>query len=164
MIESWLWAQGVGGVAALLGVLAFQCRQDVRMLLLLAGSCLAWSMHFFLLAQSTAALLNLITALRNVIGIHYRGAWLAGLFIALYLFSGGVSWQSAWDVLPVIAVLSGSVGVFFLHGLSRRVALLIGSLLWLVFNLQAGSVPGVVVMAADALSNLYRLARWKKLT
>ncbi|WP_404299173.1 YgjV family protein [Halomonas sp.] len=159
MSETWLWAQGIGGVAALLGVLAFQCRQDVRMLLLLAGSCVAWSLHFLMLAQPTAALLNLITAVRNLIAIRRRGAWLAALFIMLYLISGGVSWQSAWDVLPVIAVVAGSVGVFFLQGLPRRGALLAGSLLWLVFNLQAGSIPGVLVMGADALSNAWRIHR-----
>ncbi|MCA1770675.1 MAG: YgjV family protein [Halomonas sp.] len=159
MSDTWLWAQGIGGVAALLGVLAFQCRQDVRMLLFLAGSCLAWSLHFLMLTQPTAALLNLITAVRNLIAIRHRGAWLAGLFITLYVISGGVSWRSAWDVLPVIAVVAGSVGVFFLHGLPRRGALLAGSLLWLVFNLQAGSIPGVLVMGADALSNAWRIQR-----
>nr|WP_320109347.1 YgjV family protein [Halomonas sp. 18H] len=162
MSEAWFWAQGVGSVAALSGILAFQCRYDMKMLLLLSGSCLVWSLHFMLLAQPTAALLNLITAVRNLVGIRYRGAWLAGLFIGLYLISGGVSWQSRWDFLPVSAVIIGSMGIFFLHGLPRRSALLLGSLLWLVFNLQAGSVPGVMVMGADAVSNMYRMARWKK--
>ncbi|AMC99490.1 YgjV family protein [Halomonas chromatireducens] len=162
MSLEWLGIQLLGGVAALLGVFAFQCRQDVRMLLLLAGSCLVWSLHFLMLAQPTAALLNLITAVRNLVGIRYRGAWLAGSFITLYLVSGGVSWRSAWDLLPVIAVVTGSIGVFFLQGLSRRSALLVGSLLWLVFNLQAGSVPGVIVMATDAASNAFRITRWRK--
>ena len=115
-----------------------------------------------LLGQPTAALLNLITAVRNLVGIHYRGAWLAGLFTGLYLLSGGLSWQSIWDLLPVVAVVTGSVGVFFLQGISRRVALLAGSILWLIFNLQAGSIPGVIVMGADASSNMYRIARWRK--
>ncbi|WP_162899918.1 YgjV family protein [Halomonas sp. JS92-SW72] len=162
MSDAWLWSQGIGGVAALLGVLAFQCRQDVRMLVLLSGSCVAWSLHFLMLAQPTAALLNLITAVRNLVGIRYRGAWLAGLFILLYLVSGGMSWQSAWDLLPITAVVSGSVGVFFLQGLSRRGALLLGSLLWVAFNLQAGSIPGVVVMGADALSNALRMYRLRR--
>lgn len=132
------------------------------MLVLLSGSCAAWSLHFLLLAEPTAALLNLITAVRNLVGIRFRGGWLAGLFISLYLMSGGVSWQSGWDALPVIAVVAGSIGVFFLHGLPRRGCLLAGSLLWLVFNLQAGSVPGVIVMVADTLSNLHRIRRWQK--
>ncbi|MCE8040414.1 hypothetical protein HOP58_22260 [Halomonas sp. MCCC 1A11062] len=149
-------------MAALLGVLAFQCRQDTRMLMLLAGSCLAWCLHFLMLAQPTAALLNLLTALRNLVGIRYRGARLAGLFITLYLISGGISLQSRWDLLPIIAVVTGSVGVFFLHGLTRRGAFLIGSLFWLVFNLQAGSVPGVIVMTADALSNVLRMRKLQK--
>ncbi|RUR30157.1 YgjV family protein [Vreelandella andesensis] len=162
MSLEWLGIQLLGGVAALLGVLAFQCRHDVRMLVMLSGSCLVWSLHFVLLAQPTAALLNLITAVRNLVGMRFRGAWFASGFIGLYLVTGGVSWQSSWDILPVIAVISGSIGVFFFAGLPRRGALLVGSLLWLVFNWQAGSLPGVVMMGADVLSNVYRILRWKK--
>jgi hypothetical protein len=159
----WLGIQLLGGLAALIGVLAFQCRHDVRMLMLLSGSCLLWSLHFLLLAQPTAALLNLITAARNLVGMHCHGVWFASGFISLYLFTGGVSWQSSWDILPVIAVVSGSVGVFFFVGLPRRGALLVGSLLWLVFNWQAGSLPGVIMMGADVLSNMHRILRWRNL-
>ncbi|NGO91392.1 MAG: YgjV family protein, partial [Halomonas sp.] len=78
----WLGIQLLGGVAALIGVLAFQCRHDVRMLMLLSGSCLLWSLHFLLLAQPTAALLNLITAARNLVGMHCHGVWFASGFIS----------------------------------------------------------------------------------
>ncbi|SDM29710.1 inner membrane protein [Franzmannia pantelleriensis] len=162
MSLEWLGIQLLGGVAALLGVLAFQCRHDIRMLVMLSGSCLVWSLHFLLLAQPTAALLNVITAVRNLVGIRCRGAWFASGFIGLYLVTGSYSWQSVWDILPVVAVISGSVGVFFLAGLPRRGALLIGSLLWLVFNWQAGSIPGVLVMFADGVSNSWRIYRLRR--
>lgn len=154
----WL-AQGVGAVAAVLGVVAFQMRRIPAMLALLGLSALVWALHFALLGAAAAAAINLVTAARNFCGIRLRSARLAGLFAAVYVAAALAAWRDAWDLLPLFAVLAGTLAVFRLEGLRARAGFLAGSLAWVVYNVQAGSLPGVAMMLADAGSNLRTIAR-----
>ncbi|GAA3947205.1 YgjV family protein [Allohahella marinimesophila] len=149
----------VGGLAALVGITAFQLRSENRMMYCLAAAAGLWALHFLLLGAVTAALMNAITLVRNLLAVRGNMRSLGYVFITAYLISGGLTWESAWDVLPTIAVCSGSSAVFLLSGLWRRGGLLLGGLLWLVFNIHAGSIPGIVVMAAESISNTVFIIR-----
>jgi len=48
-----------------------------------------------------------------------------------------------------------------IYSLAGAAGLMVGSLLWMVFNVKVGSIPGTVVMAAEAISN--GLFIWKAL-
>lgn len=155
MEGAWFWAaQGIGGVAALLGVVAFQLPRREAMLIVLGLSALTWAAHFLLLAAPAAAGINLVTALRNFCGIRFRARVLPLAFAGFYVAAAVAGWQSAWDLLPLVAVLAGTLAVFRLEGLAARGGFLTGSLLWVVYNIHVGSLPGVAVMLADAVSNV----------
>lgn len=154
------WAgQAVGAVAALLGVAAFQIARKEAMLTVLGASALTWALHFLLLAAPAAAGVNCVTALRNFAGVRFRSTALVLLFSGCYGAATVIGWTSLWDLLPLAAVLSGTLAVFRLEGLAARGGFLAGSLLWVVYNLHVGSIAGVVVMLADAASNLHFI--WK---
>jgi hypothetical protein len=155
-------AQGIGFVAALLGVVSFQLARDRSMFLTLAASAMVWAVHFLLLGAPAAAAINAVTALRNLSGAFLRRRWLGYGFAAFYIAAAGGSLQSGWDLLPLVAVLSGTAATFFLTGLRVRLALLAGSVLWVIFSVVAGSIPGVVMMAADAVSNLRFILRARR--
>ena len=151
-VDFWA-AQVVGVAAAILGIGAFQLRRERLLIYCLAGTAALWCLHFFLLGALTAALMNAITVIRNLLAARFKLRKAGFLFIGGYLGFGIWTWQSAWDILPTIAVFSGSAAMFFVSGLWRRGGLMFGGLLWLVFNIKVGSVPGIVVMAAEVLSN-----------
>lgn len=163
MADGFWLAQGVGGAAALIGVVAFQLRNTRAMLLALAASALVWALHFLLLAAPAAAAIHLVTALRNLGGVglsgHRSRRWLAGLFAGFYVAAAALAWDSPWDLLPLAAVLAGTAAVFVLSGLRVRLGFLFGSLCWVAYSLRVGSLPGVVMMAADAASNLRFILR-----
>ncbi|KAA9008135.1 YgjV family protein [Histidinibacterium aquaticum] len=154
MGDTLFWTgQAVGALAAMLGVLAFQMPRRTPMLATLGASALAWSLHFLLLAAPAAAGINLVTALRNFCGIRLRAPALALLFIAFYVAAAVIGWKNIWDLLPLAAVVLGTLSVFRLEGLAARSGFLAGSLLWVIYNTYVGSIAGVVVMLADAGSN-----------
>ena len=155
-------AQGIGVLAAVLGVVSFQLARDRAMFLTLAASAMVWALHFLLLGAPAAAAINAVTAVRNLSGAFLRRRWLGYGFAGFYIVAAGWSFQSAWDLLPLIAVLSGTAATFFLTGLRVRLALLAGSVLWVIFSVVAGSIPGVVMMAADAISNLRFILRARR--
>ena len=152
-------AQAVGIIAAVLGITAFQLRRDTALFLTLAASAFVWALHFLLLGAIAAALLHVVTGLRNLLGIGARGPIVGVGFAIIYTASALWGWESGWDLLPLIAVLSGTAAVFFLSGIWVRVAFLIGSALWVIYSIRVGSIPGIVMMAADGLSNLTFIIR-----
>ena len=157
------WAvQGVGVLAALVGVASFQIARDRAMFGLLAVSALLWALHFLLLGAPTAAAINLVTALRNLGGAFWRRRWLGLVFAAFYCVAGLTALRTPWDLLPLVAVLAGTASTFFLTGVRVRLGFLAGSLLWVVFSAVTGSIPGVVMMAADAASNLRYILRARR--
>lgn len=151
-VDFWA-AQVVGVAAAILGVGAYQLRGDKSLIYCLAGTAGLWCLHFILLGAMTAALTNAITVVRNLIAARFRVRKIGYVFIAGYLIFGALTWENPWDLLPTIAVCTGSAAMFFSSGLWRRGGLMVGALLWMVFNIKVGSVPGLVVMAAEAASN-----------
>ncbi len=154
MGDALFWAgQAVGAVAAILGVAAFQISRKEMMLTVLGTSALTWSLHFLLLAAPAAAGVNLVTALRNFCGIRFRSAGLAVAFSGFYVAATVFGWTSPWDLLPLTAVLAGTLAVFHLEGLAARGGFFTGSLLWVIYNIHVGSIAGVLVMLADAASN-----------
>jgi len=148
-----LLAQAVGGAAAALGISAWQLRRDAHLILALAGTAGLWCLHFLLMGALTAAAVNAVTILRNVLAVAWPRPALGYAFIGAYLAAGVMTWRSPWDLLPTLAVCLGAASVFLAGGLTRRAGLLAGALLWLVFNAHAGSIPGMLIMAAESLSN-----------
>lgn len=154
MGDALFWAaQAVGVVAALLGVVAFQIPRKEVMLTVLGMSALTWSFHFLLLAAPAAAGVNLVTCLRNFCGIRFKSAPLVVAFSGFYVAATAIGWKSAWDLLPLTAVLAGTLAVFRLEGLAARGGFFAGSLLWMIYNAHVGSIAGIVVMLGDATSN-----------
>lgn len=160
--EALFWiAQGIGALAAVLGVIAFQMSRHTLLLVLLGLSALTWAVHFLLLAAPAAAAINTVTAARNFCGIRFSGPWVGGGFASFYVIAAAASFTSPWDLLPLAAVLSGTASVFLLQGMKARSGFLAGSVLWIVYNLRVGSLAGVIIMAADAASNIRFILRWR---
>lgn len=152
-------AQAVGTLAALIGIAAFQLRRDGALFLALAASAFVWAIHFVILAAAAAAAINVVTGLRNLSGMWIRSRAVGLLFAAGYVAAAAWYYESAWDLLPLFAVLSGTAAVFFVRGLWVRGCFLAGSVLWVIFNIHAGSLPGIAMMAADGASNLIFILR-----
>ena len=157
--------QGVGFVAAALGVVSFQLARDKTMFILLSASALVWALHFLLLAAPAAAAIHLVTAMRNLGGAWFRFRGVGLAFVLFYILAAGIGYQNPWDLLPLVAVLCGTASVFFLSGMKIRFGFLAGSVLWVIFSVNAGSIPGVLMMSADAISNLrFILRQYRKKT
>jgi len=157
--EDYWIAQAIGTVAAIIGIAAFQLRRDNILFLALATSAFTWSIHFLVLGAMSAAAINVVTGLRNLSGIWFRSRALGIVFATGYVVAALWTYESAWDLLPLIAVLSGTAAVFFARGLWVRACFLVGSVVWVVFNVHAGSLPGIAMMAADGASNLIYILR-----
>ncbi|CAN7589974.1 YgjV family protein [Massilia sp. LjRoot122] len=155
-------AQCVGYAAFVLGVSSFMQKDDRRFKLFMAAECLAYIIHFALLGRPTAVASSTMSLLRSVLSLYTRSKWVALLVIAANLALGLAFATRASDWLPLAASCIGTLALFLMEGVRMRVAMLCGTVLWIVNNVIAGSVGGTaleVVIAAVNLMTIRRMMR-----
>jgi hypothetical protein len=152
-------AQLAGYVALVLGVVAFLQREDRRLKQMIAGECLAYVIHFWLLGSLPAALGAFVSGSRTLLSLKTRSRWVAGLVILVCIFLGLVFSRGAAGWLPLISACLGTIAVFELKGVPMRLLLLGCTFLWLANNIICGSIGGVVLESLLALANIFTLGR-----
>lgn len=155
-------AQYVGYAAFVLGVGSFLQKDDRRFKIFMAAECLAYIIHFALLGRPTAVASSTMSLLRSVLSLYTRSKWVALLVVAANLALGLALARQASDWLPLGASCIGTLALFLLEGVRMRVAMLCGTVLWIINNIIAGSVGGTaleVVIAAVNLVTIWRMMR-----
>jgi len=152
-------AQLAGYVALVLGVSAFLQRDDRRLKALIALECFVYVGHFTLLGRPPAASSAAVSGVRNLLSVWFRSGWLAAasvaanVAVALWLDTHGAGW------IPVVGSCVGAVAVFTLQGVPMRLLLLSSTSLWLLNNILARSIGGVVLETLIAAASLTTIVR-----
>ena len=155
-------AQLVGYAAFVLGVGSFMQKDDRRFKIFMAAECLAYIIHFTLLGRPTAVASSTMSLLRSVLSLYTRSKWVALLVILANLALGLALATRPSDWLPLGASCIGTLALFLMEGVRMRVAMLCGTVLWIVNNVIAGSVGGTaleVVIAAVNIMTIRRMMR-----
>lgn len=157
------WAQAVGFFAAFCGLWAM-CQPSERTLKrisLLHRLC--YIVHFLLLGLDLAVIANVIGFVRIWISLHSR-SWfwvitLCAVSLAVAVFSKPASLVA---VLPILASMVLTVTLFRLTGRPFRIGLILGSVLWVIHNVWAGSYGGVILESGMIVSTLWGWYRAEK--
>lgn len=152
-------AQLVGYLAFVLGVGSFLQTDDRRFKLFMAGECLAYVAHFFLLGQNTAVASSLMSLFRSVMALHTRSGFVAAGVIAANLALGFAFSRGASDWLPLAASCIGTYALFRLEGIAMRVVMLVGTGMWIANNLIVGSIGGTVLEVVIACVNVRTIVK-----
>ncbi|KFI07926.1 YgjV family protein [Massilia sp. BSC265] len=152
-------AQYVGYAAFVLGVGSFLQKDDRRFKIFMAAECLAYIIHFALLGRPTAVASSTMSLLRSVLSLYTRSKWVAFLVVAANLALGLTLATRASDWLPLGASCIGTLALFLLEGVRMRVAMLCGTVLWIINNIIAGSVGGTALEVVIAAVNVVTIRR-----
>lgn len=152
-------AQCVGYAAFVLGVGSFMQKDDRRFKLFMAAECLAYIIHFTLLGRPTAVASSTMSLLRSVLSLYTRSKWVVLLVIAANLGLGLAFATRPSDWLPLAASCIGTLALFLMDGVRMRLAMLCGTVLWIVNNVIAGSVGGTALEVVIAAVNLVTIRR-----
>ncbi len=152
-------AQWFGYIAFVLGVASFLQKNDRRFKWLMAGECLAYVVHFGLLGNPTAAASAGVSVVRSVLSLYTRSVWVALAVVAVNLVLGMALATQWWNWLPLVASCIGTLALFLLHGIRMRVAMLAGTLLWIINNALSGSIGGTALEVVILVVNSYTIAR-----
>lgn len=152
-------AQLVGYVAFALGVSCFLQKDDRRFKLFMTGECVAYVIHFWLLGNPTAVASSLVSTTRSVLALYTRSVWVAVAVVAINLALGAALVEHAWNWLPLLASCIGTLALFLLDGVRMRLAMLVGTLMWIVNNYLSGSIGGTALEVIIGLINASTILR-----
>jgi thiamine biosynthesis lipoprotein len=162
-------AQGLGLIALILTCLSYQARTTRGIALRQAVASFFWTTHLLLLGAWTGGLLNLLGLARGSV-YSQRGArawasrplwpWLFGaLCVAAAFWSGLVQGEGPRLLLSTAAQCLGCYALWTVRVRLARLLLVVVSLLWLVYDVLSGSIPGTACEVFSQISLYIAIAR-----
>jgi hypothetical protein len=164
--------QIIGQILSILGmiltILSFQMKTKKQILMLqTVGTCF-FLVSFFLLGSLSAVYLNVVFLVRNVVFyFEDKLKWVRGkacLFVLLIavIVAGAFGMRTAWDVLPMIGALFGTVAAGMKNENTFRLLKLGDSPCWLIYNFSVPSVGGIVCEMFNIVSIIVGIVRYRK--
>lgn len=163
MNSAYLFAQGVGVVAFLVGITTFFNRDERRFRLQLALYSSIIGVHFFLMGASTAGMSAELNAIRSVVATRTRNLWVMVLFIVLTLVLGVGELQHPLEVLPIVGTIASTWALFRCRGLMTRCVMWCSTACWVIHNLWLGSLGGSLIEGSFLLVNGYNIVRFYRM-
>ena len=172
--------QIISVLAMACNIISYQQKKQTHLIFCQLAGGILFSISFFLLGATVGGLLNLVAAIRAVIFIFAdklnasHPAWLGG-FIALYAVFYILSFtvfgtkpepiSFVMEILPVIGMTALSVGFMLKDSGKMRIAGLVSSPAWLIYNIYYFSIGAIICEAISLVSifvGMYRHDRSRK--
>lgn len=159
MIPEFNFAQAVGLLSFILGIVCFYQKDDRKLKIVMVAMNVNHALHFALLGATTAVASSILSLLRTFLAIHTDSKAMAYLFIVVTA-SWGVYLADHWyDLFPVVGSCIGTYTVFCLRGIIMRVGFLAGAVCWLINNILVGSIGLTLLESTLILVNLNTIRR-----
>ena len=164
-INDLLFAQSIGFVALLIGVLAFQMKDQRLMFVTSEISNCFWIVHYILLGAFTGAFVLAIAVVRTSIVLFLNDKYkLPAIIVGQphFLFCFMTPEEYWYKYMPFVASLIFSCAVYFNDKfLLSRFAAFVASFFWLIFGVMVLSIPEIMESSFIMLSILIGVFRHK---
>jgi len=134
-----------GFSAMIVVIIAYLQKDDYTVKKLMLFSTLLWGTHFYLLGVYTGLAANVIWIVRFFLSVKYGRSKNAFIFVVLITI--GIAYftvDGVFSIIPVITSLIGAFSYFFLERVKLRLAMLLNSVLLVVYHQYIGSLTGVM--------------------
>ncbi|MBE7036703.1 MAG: YgjV family protein [Ruminococcaceae bacterium] len=160
-------AQVIGIIAFCLAVWSFQQNEHKKIVLLQLLANLCFTVHYFMLAAYTGALLNSIGFARSIVFIFKDKKWASSnwwlVFFSLVCVGAGVyTWNGPLTLLPMSAMILTTVAFGISNPKITRLLSFPSSPLWLIYNLVNQSWGGVLTECFNMGSIIIGMLRFDR--
>ena len=138
-------SQVLVGIALCTDIISFQFKERAKIISCLLVSCTLISLHFVCLGHWTAACLGVLAATRFVVSLYTTSRAAMMCFLIAAAVSCLLTYDGLLSILGCSGSMFGTVASFSKSDKTLRQLMLVGTALWLLHNILAGS-PGAVVM------------------
>jgi hypothetical protein len=124
-----------------------------------------FGLHYFMLGAYTGVAVDVVGVIRGVVFYNKDKKWAAskiwiGVFIALFIISGIVTWQGPSSLLIITAVILNTFSFSFTKPKLVRATILLSSPLTLIYNILTCSIGGIINEACVEISSVVGLLRY----
>ena len=166
----YLVSQAFALAATICSLIAVQKRKKVQLLKFNTLSSLCAIFHYAFLSAWPGMITKFIATIRNGIATYEASRnktskLIPVIFVAFYIISGIFSFNSWYSLLPTAAASIYTVAIYRVDVSKIRKYALLGSSLWLLYNICVFSVVGIVaesIFIVDDLTAIYRFRKKKK--
>ncbi|EHY0995203.1 YgjV family protein [Vibrio parahaemolyticus] len=152
-------AQGIGGIAFMVGVMAFWQKDDLRFRYQMIVFCFIMGVHFVLLGATVAAIGVVINGIRSFASIKTQSRKVMWFFIALMWLMTLPNITHFFELLTVIGSSVATWALFSKQGITLRSLILFNSFCWVSHNIWLGSIGGSLVESTFIITNLLTIYR-----
>lgn len=156
--------QILGYIATIFGIIGFQQKDDTRLKIFVLMMSVFIISHFILMGSYTAAIMAVLAASRwglsIFVGVRKRAHIFVPLFIALFVTSAALTFQNWYDLLPSLASICATFGLFYYTRIRLRLILLFASSMWLTHNIFALSYGPIIMEGFIFFSNAIMIVRF----
>ena len=158
-MNTFLLSQILAGIAFVAGMASFQFPNRRQVLSCWVISAAFNSAHFFVLNQTTAAIIVLVTAIRFLAAIFTTDRRALVFFLIVGVSSGTLTATQPLNYLGVVSMAIGTYGAFQSDHRRVRAVMLVCAIIWATHNFLVGSPVAGIMEVAFAGSNLIGLSR-----
>ena len=159
----WLLGQLAGFIALGLFIAGFANKDDRKLLRILIAANFAIVLQFALLGSWVASAMTGIVIVRILLARKYHRnlAIMAGL-LALTVITALLTWQNWGDAPALMAGIIGTIAMFAFHGIVLRWWLFCAAFFWVLSNIIAGSLGGIIAESLVMIMNVITIWRLKR--
>lgn len=147
-------SQTLVGIALCSDILSFQFKKRTHIISCLFVSCILISLHFVCLQHWTAACLGFIAAARFLTSLFSTSRMLMVIFLGASVVASVLTYEGILSILGCGGSLLGTVASFSKEDKLLRQLMFVGTSLWLMHNILAGTPAAVVMEIIFMGSNL----------
>ena len=142
--------QLLGFIPSIIAFTSLQSGSRKRILSLQCLCCILWVIHYALLGEGTAVIVNFVGLARAVICSYNDKKWAGSkfwlvFFLLCYALSPALSWDGPYSLLLAIAMMMTTFALWGHNMRMTRLLYLCNSPLILVYNLFARSYSSVII-------------------
>lgn len=161
-------AQIIGGIVLILTVISIQFKTKEKILIcqIVANTLIA--IQYFLLNALTGGVVAIINTIRCIIFYYYKkkdkkpSVVFLGLFIAVAIISGVLTWQSAFSIIPIIAAIVFTYGLWQDNVKVTRICTAITAGNWIIYNVIVKAYVGAIQSLAECISAIIAIFRYER--
>lgn len=156
----WIAGQIAGFIALGLFIAGFANKDDRKLLLILIAANIAIVLQFALLESWVASAMTCIVILRIMLARKYhRNLHIMVGLLVLTLLTALITWRDWSDAPALVAGLVGTIGMFAFKGSIMRWWLFCAAFFWVLSNIVAGSIGGILAESLVMAINLVTIWR-----
>lgn len=144
-MSSFVLSQILVGIAICTDLISFQFKEKKQIVSCLLVSCTMISLHFMCLEHWTAAFLALLAAIRFITSIFTTRKLYRTLFVIATVLISIFTYEGLLSILCTTGAVFGIYASFCEDDKPLRQLMAVGTSIWLIHNILAGS-PGAVIM------------------